>query len=63
MKDTGRTLLQPKGSRNIVEIVFYAHLYFQYETCGESAGKGPFYAANGLLCSERLQRSFSSHDL
>ena len=63
MQDTGKTLLQPKGSRNIVEIVFYACLYFQYEVCGESAGKGPYYAVNGLLCGERLRRLFSGHDL
>ena len=54
MQDTGKTLLQPKGSRNIVEIVFYACLYFRYEVCGKSAVKGPFYAVNGLLCGEWL---------
>ena len=47
----------------MVEIAYYACLYFWYEMCGERAGKGPYYAVNGLLYGERLRRSFSGHDL
>ena len=46
MQDTGKTLLQPKGSRNIVEIVYYACLYFRYEMCGRKCGE------RSILCGE-----------